>query len=176
MRRRESGPIARVPNGEAGDSRIVVICGSSGFVDIMAVCAWLIERDEKAMVMGLHLLPGWYGDVPHHLAEAEGYADQMDALHLRKIDYAREIFVVDFRHYIGESTTREIEHAKEAGKTIRYFSKDPIGEAVIRIMQKSVPDIVLCRKCGCSEDYACAPNGCSWVEPDLCSVCEEEVR
>jgi hypothetical protein len=37
--------------------KIVVLCGSSKFVDIMAVCAWLIERDEQAMTMGLHLLP-----------------------------------------------------------------------------------------------------------------------
>ena len=28
------------------EPKIVALCGSSWFVDIMAVCAWLIERDE----------------------------------------------------------------------------------------------------------------------------------
>jgi len=27
-----------------------------------------------------------------------------------------------------------------------------------------------CRGCGCTEASAC-PEGCYWVEPDLCSVC-----
>lgn len=28
----------------------------------------------------------------------------------------------------------------------------------------------ICRECGCTGDRAC-PNGCFWVEPDLCSAC-----
>lgn len=27
-----------------------------------------------------------------------------------------------------------------------------------------------CRVCGCTDDRAC-PEGCRWVEPDLCSSC-----
>jgi hypothetical protein len=27
-----------------------------------------------------------------------------------------------------------------------------------------------CRFCGCTENDAC-PEGCSWAEPNLCSVC-----
>lgn len=30
-----------------------------------------------------------------------------------------------------------------------------------------------CRHCGCTDDQAC-PQGCSWVEPDLCSSCADE--
>ena len=80
--------------------KIVVLCGSSRFVEIMAVCAWMIERDEKAITMGLHLLPIWYGDIPHHLAEHEGVAEAMDELHLRKIDLAHEVFIVNRDYYI----------------------------------------------------------------------------
>ncbi len=73
--------------------KIVVLCGSSRFVQIMTVCAWRIERDEGAIAMGLHLLLGWYPDCPaDHLAEHEGVAEQMDALHLKKIDLADEVF------------------------------------------------------------------------------------
>lgn len=109
--------------------KIVVLCGSSRFVDVMAVCAWLIEREENAITMGLHLLPNWYPDVPaDHLAEHEGVAEQMDELHLRKIDLADEVFVVNVNHYIGDSTTNEVIYARKKEIPIRFFTSDPIGE------------------------------------------------
>jgi hypothetical protein len=117
--------------------KIIVICGSSKFVDIMAVVAWLLERDEGAIALGLHLLPWWYAtkeEVPDHLAEHEGVAAQMDELHLRKIDIADEVFVVNFDDYIGESTRREIEYSQGQGKTLRWLTHDPIGLAVLSLL------------------------------------------
>ena len=117
--------------------KIVTMCGSSRFVDIMAVCAWLIERDEHAITMGLHLLPLWYeGDIPDHLAEHEGVADEMDELHFRKIDISHEIFVVNKDDYIGESTRKEIECAQASKKNIRWYSHDPVGDKVREIISK----------------------------------------
>lgn len=112
--------------------KIVVLCGSSRFCDVMAVCAWFIERDERAITMGLHLLPGWYNEelIPDHLAEHEGVADAMDELHLRKIDLCDEIFIVNFNDYIGNSTKREIEYAQAQNKNIRWYTHDPIGGKV----------------------------------------------
>ena len=115
--------------------KIVTLCGSSRFVDIMAVCAWLIEKEEKAIAMGLHLLPHWYPSCPsHHLAEYEHVADEMDSLHLSKIDLSDEIFVVNHHDYIGESTSREIQHAVNHDKKIRWFSHDPIGDIVKKMI------------------------------------------
>ena len=111
--------------------KIIVLCGSSRFVQQMAVCAWLLEREEGAIAVGLHLLPAWYPNLPDdHLAEAEGVAAAMDKLHLRKIDLAAEIFVVDCGGYIGESTANEIAHARGRGLPIRYYTREPIGAAV----------------------------------------------
>ncbi len=112
--------------------KVVVLCGSSRFVGIMAVCAWLIERDEQSITMGLHLLPEWYckHEIPDHLAEHEGVAAQMDELHLRKIDIADEIFVVNYQFYVGDSTRREIEYAIKCNKPVRWYTNDPIGEKV----------------------------------------------
>ncbi len=108
--------------------KIVVMCGSSKFTDLMAVCEWLIERDELAITMGLNLLPSWYPDCPpDHLAEHEGCAKEMDELHLRKIDLCDEIFVVDYDNYKGKSTTNEILYAMKTKKHIRYFTTDYIG-------------------------------------------------
>ncbi len=86
--------------------------------------------------MGLHLLPFWYGDIPDHIAESEGVANAMDKLHLCKIDMSDEIFIVNFDHYIGESTGREIDYSKERNKKLRWFTDDPIGKKVKEIIME----------------------------------------
>ena len=122
--------------------KVIILCGSSRYCDIMAVCAWLLERDEKAIAMGLHLLPQWYksptGELPdNHLAEHEGVADAMDELHKRKIDLADEIFVVNYKDYIGNSTRSEIEYANKKCVPVRWFTHDEIGEKVRTILKNA---------------------------------------
>lgn len=109
--------------------KVVVMCGSSRFCDIMAVVEWILERNELAITMGLNLMPPWYdAELTDHLAEREGCAEQMDELHLRKIDLADEIFVVDWevdgKPYIGESCRKEIEYAEAHGVWVRYLSSE----------------------------------------------------
>jgi len=45
----------------------------------------------------------------------------LDELHLRKIDLADEVFILNVGGYIGESTRRELEYAKAQSKVIRYL-------------------------------------------------------
>lgn len=47
----------------------------------------------------------------------------LDELHLRKIDLADEVLVINVGGYIGESTGREIAHATACGKPIRYLEE-----------------------------------------------------
>lgn len=49
--------------------------------------------------------------------------NELDDMHLRKIDLADEIFVINVGGYIGESTSREIEYAQATGKTVRYLER-----------------------------------------------------
>lgn len=118
--------------------KIITLCGSSRFVEIMAVCAWILERDEQVITMGLHLLPYWYSkqEIPDHLAEHEGMAKEMDALHLRKIDISDTIFVVNQNDYIGDSTSKEIRYAQASEKNIRWYSHDPVGDKVREIISE----------------------------------------
>jgi len=110
--------------------KVITLCGSSRFCDIMAVVAWILERDEGAIAMDLHLLPWWYSveDIPDHLAEHEGCATAMDALHLHKINLSNGIFVIDAdvdgKPYIGSSTANEIRHAEGRGLPVRLFSEE----------------------------------------------------
>lgn len=46
----------------------------------------------------------------------------LDAVHLRKIDLADRVMVVNPGGYIGESTRREIDYAREMGKPVSFTS------------------------------------------------------
>ncbi|MEW9530735.1 hypothetical protein [Microbispora sp. NPDC049125] len=50
----------------------------------------------------------------------------LDRLHLRKIDIADEILVLNVGGYVGESTSREIAYAQRTGKSVRYL--EPVKE------------------------------------------------
>ena len=49
---------------------------------------------------------------------------QLDDLHLRKIDLADEVLILNVGGYIGESTRRELEHARALGKPIRLLEPE----------------------------------------------------
>ncbi len=119
--------------GEVNRPRIACICGSSRFIDQMAVLGWEIEKTGK-IALGLHLLPT--GFPPDHIAEHDGVKEQMDELHLRKIELADEVFVVNVGGYIGESTTREVQYALKLGKPVKWLEPDKIPTAVAALQQE----------------------------------------
>lgn len=45
----------------------------------------------------------------------------LDELHLRKIDLADEVLILNVSGYIGESTRKELEYAKAHDKTVRFW-------------------------------------------------------
>ena len=102
-------------------AEIVCISGSTRFIENIAVAAWEFEK-RGILALGMHLLPAWYEGVSaHHQGEAEGVAETLDALHLRKIEMCDRLFVVNVSGYIGDSTRREIEYAKKLGKPVEYL-------------------------------------------------------
>lgn len=104
-------------------AKVVVLSGSSRFIDLMAVVAW--EEEKRGNVtMSCHLLPDWYCNAPHHMAEKQGVVATLDKVHLAKIDLCDELLVIDFADYIGESTKAEIQYALDHGKPVRYLSKE----------------------------------------------------
>lgn len=48
---------------------------------------------------------------------------KLDELHLRKIDLADEVMVLNVGGYIGESTRNEIKYAQEHNKVIKYLEE-----------------------------------------------------
>lgn len=93
---------------------VVCICGSARFVEEMRAA-----NRELTFSGAIVLAPG----------EADGAVSNeqkaaLDALHLRKIDLADRILVVNPGGYVGESTNREIAYARSRGKPVSFTHPD----------------------------------------------------
>ncbi len=104
--------------------RIVCLCGSTRFTDIMLVKQWELTK-QGYITLSWCALPKWYysGD---HIGDVEGVKEIVDELHLRKIDLADEVFVINVGGYVGESTSRELAYARQQGKPIRWLEAEHV--------------------------------------------------
>jgi hypothetical protein len=101
---------------------IVCICGSTRFVDEMSAA----NRDLTFAGV-IVVAPGVVPRAEDHAVDELITSEQktaLDALHLRKIDLADRVLVVNPGGYIGESTSREIAYAQATGKPISFT--DPV--------------------------------------------------
>lgn len=105
-------------------AKVITLCGSTRFKDEFH--SWNSRLTlEGNVVISVGVFG--HGMHPYH---REKYLDpkkpMLDELHLQKIDMADEIFVIDPGGYIGESTRREVEYARESGKLVTFLSQfDP---------------------------------------------------
>lgn len=115
--------------------KIICLCGSTRFIETFAIRTWELER-EGFIVLGCTLLPLSYCKVASHFGEATGTKAQCDALHLRKIDLADEVLVLNVGGYIGESTRNEIAYAESHGKPVKYLEALAAAQASPRSDQE----------------------------------------
>lgn len=105
-------------------TKIVCFCGSTRFTNEMLMLTWELAK-RGIIALGWCVLPTNHSpngsEIDHHLAEREGVADILDELHLRKIDLADEVYIVNVDGYIGDSTKREIAYAEKLNKPIQYL-------------------------------------------------------
>lgn len=73
---------------------------------------------------------------------------------------------VRFGIYITREVAEAIVHFELLGKDRRDVSNFYTFEIRPGTIGK-------CRSCGCTDRHAC-PDGCYWVQPDLCSECEDQ--
>lgn len=93
---------------------IVCICGSTRFADEMRTA----NRD-LTLAGVIVVAPG---EADESITDEQRTA--LGALHLRKIDLADRVLVVNPGGYVGESTRREIAYAHATGKPISFT--DPV--------------------------------------------------
>jgi len=95
--------------------KIVCLCGSTRFKD-----AYEKAMRDETLAGKIVLSVGLFGHI-EGLDMASDTKKMLDELHLRKIDLADEVLVINVGGYVGESTKREIGYAKEHGKPIRWL-------------------------------------------------------
>ena len=98
--------------------KVVTLCGSTRFKE------QYIEVQKRLTLEGCIVISvGLFGHSGDEEVWKFGTKEMLDDMHLRKIDMADEIFVINVRGYIGESTRREIVYAEKTGKKINYLEK-----------------------------------------------------
>ena len=89
---------------------IVCICGSARFIAEMRAA-----NRELTLNGVIVVAPSDADESPTSVQKAV-----LDAVHLRKIDLADRVLVVNPGGYVGESTEREVAYARAAGKPISF--------------------------------------------------------
>jgi hypothetical protein len=96
--------------------KIITLCGSTRFKE------QFYEMQKKLTLEGnIVISVGMFGHSGDEEVWKPGIKEMLDDMHLRKIDMADEIFVINVGGYIGESTTREIAYATAHGKKVNYY-------------------------------------------------------
>lgn len=92
--------------------KIVCLCGSTKFLEV--------EREA-------YFEETWKGNIvlshSGRRVQNKRTGGFLDQLHLRKIEMADEILVLNVEGYIGDSTKSEIKHAHKLGKPVRFWSE-----------------------------------------------------
>ena len=106
-----------------GKYKVITLCGSTRFKDAFMETQKRLTLDGNIVIsVGLF---GHSGDSEVWENMDEGTLTttkaMLDDMHLRKIDLADEIFVVNVSGYIGESTRSEIDYAEAHGKQVNYL-------------------------------------------------------
>lgn len=102
---------------QKGIQRPIVVClsGSTRFMDAFET-AYIQETAKGKVVL---TVAGDLRDRP----EYDDVKSMLDKMYLHKIAMSDELLVLNVGGYIGESTKREIVHAKSLGKKIRHLEE-----------------------------------------------------
>lgn len=101
------------------DSRpkIVCLCGSTRFPE-----AWINAHREESLAGKIVLSVGVMIHAGASPIREDGPEKRLlDELHLRKIDLADEVLILNVGGYIGQSTRNEMAYARGHGKPVRFL-------------------------------------------------------
>lgn len=107
---------------------IVCLCGSTKFWRVFQRQSLRLTLEGK-IVLSIGAASGTddehFGNLPR--SEYDAAKSMLDELHLRKIDLADEVLILNVGGYIGESTARELAYAIASGKIVSYL--EPVAGA-----------------------------------------------
>lgn len=100
---------------------VVCLCGSTRFVDQFNHWRKQLTYQGK-IVLSIEIVTTQVASEDPQHVDPE-MKEMLDWLHLRKIDMADYVMVLDVGGYIGESTKKEINYAESKGKRIEFLSR-----------------------------------------------------
>jgi hypothetical protein len=104
---------------------IVCLCGSTRFWRLFQQ-AGLTETMAGKIVLSIGAASGTddehFGNLPRD--EYDRIKTMLDELHMRKIELADEVLILDQGRYIGASTARELAYARSLGKRVRFWEDE----------------------------------------------------
>jgi len=115
------------PKPDKPRPRIVCLCGSGRFRDAFEQAEY-----NETLAGKIVLTIGCNTHDVARSAELCQHKAMLDELHLRKIELADEVLVLNVGGYVGESTSREIAHARKLNKPIRWLA-DPLAGKEISV-------------------------------------------
>lgn len=101
-----------------GKYKVITLCGSTRFKD-----AFIEAQKQLTLEGNIVISVGLFGHSGDNEVWREGTKEMLDDMHLRKIDMADEVFVINVDGYIGSSTKKEIEYAVSTGKIVKYLEQ-----------------------------------------------------
>ena len=129
----EAARVARDEEERPARPTIVCLCGSTRFWREFQRAS-LAETLAGRIVLSIGAASGTddehFGNLP-----PEEYArikEDLDQLHLRKVEMADEVLILNVDGYVGESTARELAHAFALGKRIRFLEPE-IGKVKVAL-------------------------------------------
>lgn len=101
------------------EPKVITICGSMRYSkEMMKIAEQLELKQGYAVIQCVYNVDG---------ERYEGIdATILDKIHRKKIDISDAIYVVNIDGYIGESTKKEIEYAKNTGKQVIYHEEEQL--------------------------------------------------
>ena len=96
--------------------KVITLCGSTRFKE-----QFLEQQKRLTLEENVVISVGLFGHSGDEEVWKPSMKEMLDKMHLQKIDMADVIFVINVGGYIGECTKREIAHAAQSGKPVRYL-------------------------------------------------------
>ena len=104
-----------------GKYPVITLCGSTRFKE------QFLEAQKRLTLEGnIVISVGLFGHSGDDEVWTPGTKEMLDDMHMRKIDMADGIYVINVGGYIGQSTRSEIDYALSQGKTVEYL--EPISK------------------------------------------------
>lgn len=102
--------------------KIITLCGSTKFKE-----EFIQAQKDLTLKGNIVISVGMFGHSGDNEVWKDGVREMLDDMHKAKIDLADEIFVINVKGYVGNSTMNEIKYALQTGKKVEYLEvpKEP---------------------------------------------------